>query len=328
MPGVALHLVLAKRVLETMRVTGAARPFDLDDPVALNAYYHGSVGPDLGYFPGGLRLLSDLSHCVRSGALARALLRGARTPCERAFAVGWITHVLADRDVHPWIGRGVGEHLTGDRATFVDGSSRPLEHLRVEMGVDAWFAARHPEVRSQRLQPAFDDTGIGFVVGAYARTYGVAIGPQRFLTSHRATGLRASQGLATIGVLSALMGDGGRSVLVPGVRWLLRRAYRSAPLRGVSLAYLNPLEPPVWLLDAIAEATADHASLVLDVVASRGERLGDYNLDTGRLSVLETDHPGTERALDGLNELRRAVRGRLTTGVGSRGRAAAAPLEA
>lgn len=316
MPGVALHFVVAERTLESMRNWGGARPFDPDDPAALNAFYHGAVGPDLGYFPGGWRVLSDLSHCVRTGALSRALIRGARTEHERAFALGWLTHVLADRAIHPWIGRGVGEHMTGDRERFVDGSSRPLEHLRVEMGVDAWFAARHPTVRARRLQPAFDEVGIGFLVAAYARTYGVAIPVERFLTSHRATAARASQGLATIGVVGALMDDGGRSPLLPGVRWVLRRAYEADPLRGVSLAYLNPVKPSDWLLDAISSAVDGHTSSFADVVATGAATLGDHNLDTGRLSVVESDHPGTERALDALRDLQAAARGRAPAALG------------
>ena len=75
MPGVAVHFVLADRVLSRWRgdgVEGASSlpPFDVSDPASLNAFYHGAVGPDLGYFPGGHRLLSDLAHCVRPAQVA------------------------------------------------------------------------------------------------------------------------------------------------------------------------------------------------------------------------------------------------------------------
>src|SRR5262249_61645088 len=39
------------------------------------AFLIGSVAPDMGYFPGGEKFLSDLAHYVRSGALVRALAR-------------------------------------------------------------------------------------------------------------------------------------------------------------------------------------------------------------------------------------------------------------
>jgi hypothetical protein len=49
----------------------------------------------------------------------------------------------------------VGELLTGRRHHFVDGASNFLAHLRVEMGVDAWYADRYPEARRRRLALAF-----------------------------------------------------------------------------------------------------------------------------------------------------------------------------
>lgn len=75
MPGVAVHFVLADRVLGRWRSAGSTlpAPFDVDDPASLNAFYHGAVGPDHGYFPGGHSVLSDLAHCVRPAGLARRL---------------------------------------------------------------------------------------------------------------------------------------------------------------------------------------------------------------------------------------------------------------
>jgi hypothetical protein len=119
------------------------------------------------------------------------------------------------------------------------------------------------------------------------------------------------------------MEDSGRSLLLPGVRWVLQRAYEAAPLRGVSLAYLNPVKPSDWLLDAISSAVDGHASCFADVVATGAAALDDHNLDTGRLSVAESDHPGTERALDALRDLQAAARGRAPAAIGPRGRAIA-----
>src|SRR5262245_18199805 len=108
MPGVTLHLHLADRSLRHWRAENSA-PFPLDDPAALEAFRHGAFGPDLGYFPGGPTALSDLAHAHRTGDLCRALVQGARTALERAFAWGWVGHVLADLSVHPLIGCAVGE---------------------------------------------------------------------------------------------------------------------------------------------------------------------------------------------------------------------------
>lgn len=298
MPGVSLHFVLADRALQRWRAHHPAPPFDLDDPAALNAYFNGAVGPDLGYFPGGVRALSDLAHCLRSGGLARNLVRQARTVRERAFAWGWVTHVLADQAIHPWIGRGVGELLHGDRERFVDGSSDLQAHLRVEMGIDAWFAQRYPEVRRRRLAPAFDARGIGFLVRAYSATYGVPFEGEPFLRSHRAAARRTSQALATVGLVHALLDDGADLPGIPGLRWALRAAYHTGALRNVTVAYLTPVHPSPWLQEAVDREADTLPVRVLDAYDSDGRCLEDRNLDTGRLLESQPEHPGTRRALD------------------------------
>lgn len=302
MPGVTLHFVLADRVLQRLRRSGAAAPFDPDEEADLNAFYHGAVGPDLGYFPGGIRILSDLAHCVRTGTLARVLLHSARSSRERAFALGWVTHVLADVRIHPVIGRGVGELLQGTRDVFVDGSSHPLAHLRVEMGLDAWHAREAPDVRCRRLAPVFDADSIGFLVEAYTCTYGARIEAEWFLRSHRATTRRVGQALGTMMVVMALVDTAPHPVL-PVVRGVLQAAYRRRALRSVGLAYLNPVPPSPWLVESVEEEVDAHASRVMDVWHGAGFPLEDRNLDTGQLLEGETDHPGTLRALEGLAAL-------------------------
>jgi hypothetical protein len=142
MPSVSLHLVLADRVLEGWTTNPRAAPFDPDDPAAVNAFYQGALGPDLGYFPGGYRLLSDLAHRVRSAVLSRFLVVSARAAAERAFSWGWVAHFLADRAIHPLVGRGVGEFVHGDRTRFVDGFEEPAAHVRVETGLDVLYMER------------------------------------------------------------------------------------------------------------------------------------------------------------------------------------------
>jgi len=308
MPGVTLHFVLADGVVDQWRRTKDPPPFDIDDPDHLNAFHHGAIGPDLGYFPGGDRFLSELSHTVRTGVLARTLVRTARTPRERAFAWGWLTHWLADRAIHPLVGRGVGEVLHGAPDVFVDGASDPLTHLRVELGLDCWYAARHRRARSIRLRPVFDETSIVYLQRAYALTYGVTIGVDAFLDSHRATGRRAAQSLSTLWIIGGLMRDRGWPLTLPGVRWALKRAYRSSALRGIALAYLNPVDPADWLLDEVAGRVAEHRERFLTLYRVGVDDLPDSNLDTGRLLDVEPTHPVTERSLRRLAELRRVGR--------------------
>lgn len=302
MPGVTLHFVVADRALSRWRAGSAPPPFDLDDPPALNAFYHGAVGPDFGYFPGGHRVLSDLAHSLRTGVLARALLASARTPRERAFALGWLTHLLADVAIHPWIGRGVGEFLFGSRKRFVDGVSHPHAHLRVEMGLDALYARRYPEVSRRRLTPVFGRRDMGFLIRGYAVAYGVVLPVQPFVQSHWAATHMAGQALASMRIVAALTPGAGTLVL-PAFRRVIRAAYRVERLRSLALAYLTPVAPSEWLVEATEAAVCEHTDRFLAHVQDGAATLTDLNLDTGRPLAFEHDNPGARRALEGLATL-------------------------
>lgn len=307
MPGVTLHFVLADRVLQRWRGATAPPPFDPSSSRDLNAFFHGAVGPDLGYFPGGDRLLSDLAHCVRTGELVRALVRSAASAQERAFAWGWLTHVLGDQAIHPIIGRGVGEMLTGSRDHFVDGASNMPAHLRVEMGLDAWYAERFPDVCGRRITPFLYGRGVNFLTRAYAATYRTAVEGWRFIRSHDLTSRRVGQALATMPLVGALMkasrpvAHGQRChALVTAVRGVLDAAYRKERLRSAGLACLVPVTPSPWLLDEVADAVDAHAGRFMEHFETQAMTLQDLNLDTGRLLRGEVGHLGTRRALEGL----------------------------
>src|SRR5581483_41283 len=60
----------------------------------------GAVIQDLGYYPFGSKLFSDLTHYVRSGDFVVALLDDAQTLDEYAFALGAMAHYAADNEGH------------------------------------------------------------------------------------------------------------------------------------------------------------------------------------------------------------------------------------
>ncbi len=311
MPSVTLHLVMADRVLERWQEDPSDAPFNPHDPSFVNAFYQGSFGPDLGYFPGGHRVLSDLSHLVLSGELSRNLVRSARTSMERAFAWGWVTHVLADQAVHPLVGRGVGEFLLGDRDVFVDGALNQAAHVQVETGLDAFYSHLFPSVRKRKMAPVFDGSSIRFLVNAYRRTYGLGIDASLMLSSHLATVRMSVQGLVSIGVMSTGLLPGPVSPTFIGARWFLQRALSF--VRGglgresLLLAYLNPIPPTRWMVDEVGERVEAFADTFFSHYRSGLDSLENFNLDTGR--VEETpEHPGTLRALA---FLARAGRGAL-----------------
>ena len=63
--------------------------------------YGGAILQDIGYYPLGSTLFTNLTHYVRAGDFVRNLLRQARNRNEYAFALGALAHYAADNVGHP-----------------------------------------------------------------------------------------------------------------------------------------------------------------------------------------------------------------------------------
>lgn len=63
--------------------------------------YGGCVIQDMGYYPFGNKFFSELTHYARSGDFVEALLRDSRNIDEYAFALGALSHYVADNTGHP-----------------------------------------------------------------------------------------------------------------------------------------------------------------------------------------------------------------------------------
>lgn len=126
MAGSFFHLWLAERVFPLVFGDCA------DEGKLQAAFAAGSVGPDIGFFPGGPAALSHRAHLECCGDFLRALTQEAASASERAFAAGWGLHVYTDMAVHPWVEARV--------AALIREGARPaapdLWHLRLEWGVD------------------------------------------------------------------------------------------------------------------------------------------------------------------------------------------------
>lgn len=73
----------------------------LDDLIKAHAYtYGGSLVADMGYMPGGDGYFTDLLHYVRSGDFIINLLSEADSLNEYAFALGALSHYMADKYGH------------------------------------------------------------------------------------------------------------------------------------------------------------------------------------------------------------------------------------
>ncbi len=124
--------------------------------------YGGCAIQDLGYYPFGKELFSDLTHYVRTGDFILSLLRNARNANEYAFALGALSHYVGDTIGHqdavnpstsldfPKLARKFGPSMTYDE--------NPHAHVRTEFGFDVDQLSKH------RLAP-----------GAYLRFIGLKV---------------------------------------------------------------------------------------------------------------------------------------------------------
>src|ERR1700683_280616 len=146
-----------------------------DDLRHAHAYaYGGAVIQDLGYYPHGSHLFSDLVHYVRSGDFITAMLRDSADLNEYAFALGALAHYSADNEGHRIaVNRAVPilypdlRKKYGDWVTYAE---NPFAHLKTEFGFDVLEVARQNyapdsyrdfigfEVSKPLLQRAFLET--------------------------------------------------------------------------------------------------------------------------------------------------------------------------
>jgi hypothetical protein len=141
--------------------------------------YGGAIIPDMGYYPHGSHLFSDLTHYVRSGDFVLALLRDSKDLDGYAFALGALAHYAADNDGHEiGVNRAVPvlypklKQKYGDVVTY---EQNPLAHVKTEFGFDVL------EVAQGRYAPEAYHDFIGFGVPAplleqaFQETYGLPL---------------------------------------------------------------------------------------------------------------------------------------------------------
>lgn len=108
--------------------------------------YGGCIIQDLGYYPFGSHLFSDLTHYVRSADFIQTMLAESQTLEEYAFALGAAAHYGADVEGHSIaVNRAVPilypklRQKFGDVVTYADD---PSSHLKTEFGFDVLQVAR------------------------------------------------------------------------------------------------------------------------------------------------------------------------------------------
>ena len=145
-----------------------------DELKTAHAYaYGGSVIQDIGYYPFGDHTFSDLTHYVRTGDFVQAMLSDAQDLNQYAFAIGALSHYIADIHGHPYINESVGieyPKLAAEYGPLVPYDVDHHAHIRVEFGFDVLQVAKGRyaseqyhnfigfEVSAPLLERAFQDT--------------------------------------------------------------------------------------------------------------------------------------------------------------------------
>ena len=173
-----------------------------DELTQAHAYaYGGSIIQDLGYYPFGSKLYSDLTHYVRSGDFILNLIRDSQDLDEYAFALGALSHYAGDNNGHrmavnisvpmlyPKLRLKFGRSIT-----YADDA---FSHTKTEFGFDVFQAARGRyasdaykgfigfQVAKPVLQRAFQDTygirieqvffDVDLAIGSYRRAVGTVL---------------------------------------------------------------------------------------------------------------------------------------------------------
>ena len=171
-----------------------------DELKEAHAYaYGGAIIQDVGYYPFGNKLFSDLTHYIRSADFVRALVRDSQDLDEYAFALGALAHYVADNDGHrlavnhvvpmlyPKLRRKFGNIVVYDQ--------NPAAHLKTEFGFDVLEVAKGHyasddyhnaigfQVSKPLLQRAFQDT-YSLDLTSVITKYDLAIGTFRYSVSN------------------------------------------------------------------------------------------------------------------------------------------------
>ncbi|MBI5522672.1 MAG: zinc dependent phospholipase C family protein [Desulfarculus sp.] len=152
------HLVLARQLAE---------PAWANQPAVMAALYAGALAPDAGYYPGAQEELAQAAHLVRPWDMAHALLELAATDEERAFARGYLSHALLDR---------LGHESLINRLSGRPFSQDPLNHKRVEWGLDCWLLGQ-PQYQWLWEMGADSPAGLDLWARAWQRAHGVRVPP-------------------------------------------------------------------------------------------------------------------------------------------------------
>jgi hypothetical protein len=279
--------------------------------------YGGCVIQDLGYYPFGNHVFSDMVHYVRTGDFIQALLDESRNVDEYAFALGAVAHYGADVDGHAIaVNRAVPvlfpklRKRFGNKVTYADD---PAAHLKTEFGFDVLQVARghyapkayHDfigfQVSKDLLDQAFEKT-YGLHLKDLFRTLDLALGTYRYSARNMVPNLTKTawsikkdeilQNQPTISrkqflyniKRSSFEKEWGATYERPGLgarvlAFLFRLLPKVGPFKGLAFKVPTPQTEKMFEDSFDASVNRDRASFA--EAQKGGLRLSNRDLDTG-----------------------------------------------
>ena len=282
--------------------------------------YGGCIIQDLGYYPFGSKLFSDLTHYVRSGDFILSLIRESKDLNEYAFALGALSHYAADNNGHPIaVNRAVPLFYPKLRVKFgklVTYADDPLSHGKTEFAFDVFQAAKGRyapaayksfigfEVSKPLLERAFQDTygmrpekvllNIDLAIGSYRRAIGTVLPAlTRVAWQIRSQEIRKDAPSVTRKAFlynlsrSSYEKDWGSTYTKPGIRskilaFLFRIFPKVGPFRPLDFKRLTPETEKMYM--ASFNSTIERYRALLSEHKAGHLKLPNENLDVGALT--------------------------------------------
>lgn len=279
--------------------------------------YGGAVIQDLGYYPFGSVVFSNLVHYVRSGDFVITLLRESRDVNEYAFALGALAHYASDLTGHPSVNQAVAIQYPKLKAKFgnsVRYAQDKIAHLKTEFGFDMVQVAKNRyasdqyhdfigfQVSTDLLERVFPMV-YGLELGAVLPNQALAIGSYRYsvsrmipaltkvaLQTHKKDLMREDSTFAKQKFLYRLSRSDyerkwGKNYSRPGFKTrimstFLRFMPKIGPCRALAFNYPTPQTAELYFKSI--NATVDQYKAYLQAESSGSLRLANRDFDTGR----------------------------------------------
>jgi hypothetical protein len=294
MPGFALHRLLIYTIRDAWLQSEINLPLDLKSPAIMNAMLVGGCIPDLmsGTNPEGFH--TGLAHYIKTGSFARNLADAARTPVQKAFAWGWVIHVIADTRIHPFINRHCEEIKSGRFGKGLSYADDPILHIRVETGVDVFAWNTYANVRDMSYLASLNDSCSELLCIALNKTYGLSLAAFN-ITRSLLKGIRMAR-LAPW-LMNVFAGDwyDNHSQRAPLPFLLLVRlmAFLTGLVdrRANLYALTHLIKPSDKLISDVSDAIIRCKNEFAEMLQAGIGSLKDWNLDTGRLEIDSLDYP-------------------------------------